>query len=257
MSFTSASTSSMNVTVTWVYSTAPVEPKLTVKEQRRRERIRKWHEDANRRADAWLEQELTKIRQWSEANSWRPSVSHMAPSCALHYWTLHRSNEEDPEVPHWRTIYNRFYNKGWLGLTINCPTPSERKAIDAVLASIPKKNKIFEYLKNDGWKPFREDYEREEIGRFTDYHMEVWLAKLEDHNRLVAALESQPRISHVMKINREQEQSRKNIARLFKEKGMNYRFIEASESDAVIFSEADETTQVMLRLFGVGEINPI
>ena len=228
---------------------------LSEKERKRRAQIQARHARWKARTDEMFQEEMRKIREWSEANAWRPSVSFNETTAGLHYWTLAASNEENPDVPMWRTIYNRYKKKGWLGLTINCPTPKERAAIDEVIASVPKKYKIVEYDENDGWRRFRESYNIDEaVGSYYEHYMDVWFARLEDHNRLVEALERYPRVTQMMLISPDKRQA---IDNLFTTKDVNYKVIDGENGSCVIFSEIDDTTMVMLRLFGTGEAFPL
>lgn len=247
---TVTSTTGTNVTFTYSTWVTHYPAPMSDKERKRRARAAARHEKMKRVGEEWLQKRMQEIREWSAANAWRPNVGFNETTAGLHYWTLVANNEEDPNLPNWRTIYYRYKKKGWLGLTINCPTPIEKEAIDAVIASIPKKYKIVE---QDRWRKFKERSDST-IGRYDDYFIGVWFARLEDHNRMVEALERYPRVTQMMML---ASDKRGAVENLFAARKVNYRIIDGDQGSCVIFSEIDDTTMVMLRLFGTGEAFPL
>lgn len=260
---TTTSTNTVTWTITY-YGCSPVPPKkLSYKErrklaveQRRRERARLWLENCKKRADAYFEEEMRKIRAWSKANAWRPRVSSQGTGWGLTYWSLSCHYEEDPEVPEWRARYNRYYKRGWLGITINNPSHAEQRMVDAILAKIPKKNKLIEYKKSGGWKPYEDgdQHRRDGVGHFQTVHMEVWFAKLEDHNEVVAALDASPKLTHFMSL--KDDRNLPAVRKLLNQAKANYRVARGDEGIGIFMTDQGDTMMVMLRLFG-SEIEPI
>lgn len=186
---TTTTTNGSTVTITYqTWSVQYVDDGLSSKERARRERSRKWLAKIKERHDKWFAEEMARLRQWSIDNAWRPDVSIFPKNTpfALHCHTITATNEEDDMEPKWRTIYRRYMN-GWLGLSLNDPSPYERERIDAFLKTIRKKDLLID---RDGTWLEWDSRDQFYIGPYTALQLGVWFRNLEDHNRFVELVES-------------------------------------------------------------------